>query len=190
MAHNSTSIQTATGRMVDLARPDPDQIDIYDIAHALSRLCRFTGHTKRFYSVAEHSIYVAMLVPDHLKLAALLHDATEAYLGDVSTPLKSMLPEYKRIEREWYEAICRRFSLPLGESSEIKQADRMILALEHKHVMEPGHEWEVDADLKQTPRDARKWIADAMYQRQFYGVWDWIEGDYLEAIEELMPLKA
>src|SRR5271156_4912831 len=83
---DSAWIQTFTGKKFYPFNPKPQDIDIRDIAHALSNICRFTGHTKRFYSVAEHSRNVAKLVPAHMKLQALLHDASEAYLCDIARP--------------------------------------------------------------------------------------------------------
>ena len=83
-----TVMQTFTGRLFDPFNPDPALIDLRDIAHALGNICRFGGHSRRYYSVAEHSILVASLVPEPLRLPALLHDAAEAYLGDIITPIK------------------------------------------------------------------------------------------------------
>jgi len=88
---SKTWMETISGRRMDLLNPDPDQIDIEDIAHQLGIIPRFTGATRFPYSVAQHSLYVSMLVPDHLKLPALLHDAHEPYIGDLSTPLKNCL---------------------------------------------------------------------------------------------------
>ncbi|MBA4032914.1 MAG: phosphohydrolase, partial [Planctomyces sp.] len=78
-----TWIRTISGRRVDLNPPKAEQIDLYDIAHALSQICRFNGHTMRHYSVAEHQVLVARLLPPPLQLAGLFHDSPEAYLGDV-----------------------------------------------------------------------------------------------------------
>lgn len=94
-----SKILLRSGVMHDLLNPaangDPN---IEDIAHALANICRWTGHTSRFYSVAEHCIRAAAIAPPECKLHVLMHDATEAYLGDVATPLKQLLPEYSRIE--------------------------------------------------------------------------------------------
>jgi 5'-deoxynucleotidase YfbR-like HD superfamily hydrolase len=68
-----------------------------DIAHALSNICRYAGHTKRFYSVAEHCVVMAELFPDEAK-AALLHDAAEAYFGDLPRPIKQMFPQFREME--------------------------------------------------------------------------------------------
>lgn len=92
--------------------PRADEIDIEDIAFSLSHLCRFGGHCKRFYSVAEHSVYVSRLVSPEAALWGLLHDASEAYVGDMPRPLKRMLPEFVMMEGKVQQAVAERFSLP------------------------------------------------------------------------------
>ena len=79
-------MQTASGRAFDLANPRPEDVDFHDIAHALSQMCRFAGHTKTFYSVAEHCVRVAQIMPQY-GVYGLLHDAHEAYVGDITTPV-------------------------------------------------------------------------------------------------------
>lgn len=150
-------IQTYTGRAFDLLDPKPEQIDPLDIAHALSQICRFTGHTRHFYSVAQHSCLVAEIVndlcrgaygapcPDVVLLAALLHDAPEAYIGDVSTPLKRALrgegtiSEYDVIEARIAAAVARRFGrldAVAGFAELIKHADMIALATEHAELFD------------------------------------------------------
>ena len=137
-------ILTASGLQFNLLEPDPNLIEIEDIAHALSHLCRFTGHTRKFYSVAEHSLHVACLVPPELQLEALLHDAAEAYIGDVSSPLKAQLHEYRNIEFALDQAIRKRFGLPPKQSPAVKHADLVMLSTELRDLM-PGesHHWAI-----------------------------------------------
>jgi hypothetical protein len=133
------TILTASGLSFNLLAPNPDLIEIEDIAHALSHLCRFTGHTRVFYSVAEHSVRVSNIVPPQHALEALLHDAAEAYIGDVSSPLKAQLHEYRNIEFALEQAIRQRFGLPPKATPCIKQADLTLLATEKRDLM-PAHQ--------------------------------------------------
>jgi len=131
----TSNILTISGRYFDLQHPDHSIIDIRDIAHALSHLCRFTGHTHSFYSVAQHSVLVSRFVPEHLALEGLLHDASEAYLGDVSSPLKALLPDYRKLEEKTQQAIAEKFNLSYPFSPEIYQADKVALAAERRDLM-------------------------------------------------------
>jgi len=90
---NVPAVSTKSGRRVALLNPSPSQIVIGDIAHGLAHQCRFNGQTSKFYSVAQHSVLVASILPRELRLAGLLHDASETYLGDVVQPLKELLPK-------------------------------------------------------------------------------------------------
>lgn len=131
------TIQTYSGQYFDLVNPDPATICIEDIAQGLANVCRFAGQCRRFYSVAQHSVLVSRLVPEDLALAALLHDAAEAYCGDVTAPLKSVLPEYRRIQRSIEQAIALRFGLYAWDAPEIKRADLVALATERRDLMPP-----------------------------------------------------
>lgn len=131
-------ILTATGDYFDFMHPENSVIDIEVIAHALSNICRFTGHTREFYSVAQHSVRVSKLVPPEHALAALLHDASEAYLGDVATPLKRLLPDYAAIEEKVERRIFTHFGLPYPMHPCIKEADLIMLATEDRDLL-PAH---------------------------------------------------
>ena len=125
-------IFTLSGHRVDYLNPTVDQIDINDIALALSRESRFNGHTSKFYSVAQHCVHVSKLVPKELALEALLHDATEAYMKDIPSPLKMLLPDYRAIETRLYETICTKWFLPFTMSYEVKNADALALEAEKR----------------------------------------------------------
>lgn len=138
------TILTQCGLEFDLLNPDPDLIEIEDIAHALSHICRFTGHTKHFYSVAQHSYLCATLVPPEHQLETLLHDAAEAYIGDVSSPLKAQLPGYQMIEFKLDQAIRQRFGLPAKKTPWVKEADLQMLAAEKAQLMPKFEEpWDI-----------------------------------------------
>jgi hypothetical protein len=127
---------TVTGRRVYLLEPDPEQIDINDIAWSLSNICRYNGHCDSFFSVAQHSVEVSLVVPWKWALEALLHDASEAYLGDVISPLKNLLPGYRDLENLWADAINQRFGIESTSesSSAIKTADLRLLLTERRDI--------------------------------------------------------
>jgi len=129
------AISTRSGRRLYLHNPSPSQILIDDIAHGLAHQCRFNGQTNKFYSVAQHSVIVASILPPELKLAGLLHDAAEAYLGDIVQPLKELLPEFAEIESRFAEVIGERFNVDLKHHDLIKRADLIALATERRDLM-------------------------------------------------------
>lgn len=134
-------IQTHSGRRFNPTSPNPDAIVIQDIAHALSMQCRFSGHCKKFYSVAQHSVLVSHICNDEDALWGLLHDASEAYLVDVPRPLKrsGLIPGYIEAEAKMQEAVCKRFGLPFQEPPSVKRADTKLLATEARDLMSPLH---------------------------------------------------
>lgn len=120
-------MQTFTGRQFWPMDPRAGEVDIEDIAHALSMQCRYAGHCLRFYSVAEHCVLLARYASRQNQLWALLHDASEAYLVDVPRPLKPFLPGYKEAEARVMAAVCERFKLPIDMPEEVKFLDGSIL---------------------------------------------------------------
>ncbi|WP_245444324.1 hypothetical protein [Microvirga sp. KLBC 81] len=136
-------IMLASGRWFDLLDPQNSEFTIEDIAHGLGNICRYAGQCRRFYSVAEHSLYVSCTVESY-ELEALLHDAAEAFLGDITRPLKQLLPDYKRIEKNVEAAIYERFGLDPESKEIVKAADLRVLAAEQSQVMPPGtDDWAV-----------------------------------------------
>lgn len=128
-------IQTVSGRKFDLLCPRVADINIGDIAHALSLLCRFNGHVPRFYSVAQHSVIVSRLCEPRYALAGLLHDAPEAYIGDITRPLKDLLPDVRLIEANIYRCIAERFGLEPDIPDAVHQADSAVLHAEAKQLI-------------------------------------------------------
>lgn len=135
-------IQTASGIAFDLENPKPHMVIIEDIAHALSVSNRFNGHTRKPYSVAQHAVLVSSKCSPENKMWGLLHDATEAYVGDMVSPLKRMLPEFSKIERKVMDAICVKFDLPLEMPVEVHEVDYRMLVTEAKCLLgNPPRGW-------------------------------------------------
>lgn len=129
-------IRTVTGIYMNVFEPTPEMICIEDIAHALSNQCRFGGHLPRFYSVAEHSLNCMHLIEkDELKLGALLHDASEAYLLDIPSPIKKGLSNYKEIEDRLMMVIAKKFEFDYPLHPEIKKVDEIMLQMEWDNLM-------------------------------------------------------
>ena len=130
------TILTAAGRYFDFLAPERSVIGIDEIAHALSNICRFTGHTRDFYSVAEHSVHVSRLVPPGDALAGLMHDAAEAFVGDVAKPLKRLLPDYAAIEARVEAAVLSRFGLNVTLPPTVTAADDDMSVVEQRQAMD------------------------------------------------------
>ncbi len=153
-------IETASGRRVYPFRLTPEMIYLDDVAHALSNKCRFTGHCSPFYSVAQHSVLVAMTMFNHgLKYAreGLMHDAAEYILPDVAAPIKPFLPEYLELEERVENVIAQRFGLVYknyGWPGIVKHYDRRALMTEGRDLMTGSINW--DAALQRyDPFDAK-----------------------------------
>src|SRR4051794_18390687 len=112
-------IMLQSGLLFDLANPSASQVRIEDVAHGLAHTCRYAGQSKYFYSVAEHSVLVSHVI-SHSNLAALLHDAAEAFVGDMTRPLKQLLPQYKIVEKRIEQVIFDRFGVEWPPPAEVK----------------------------------------------------------------------
>jgi hypothetical protein len=131
-------LMTASGLDFYPLAPDPAAVRIEDIAHALSNICRYGGHVREFYSVAQHSVLVSRALPPHLRLWGLLHDAAEAYVGDIPRPLKRHLVGYDGIESSVMAAIVTALGLsPATMPPAVKTVDEAIIADEARALM-PG----------------------------------------------------
>jgi hypothetical protein len=136
--------QTYTGKAFWLLDPRPEDVCIEDIARGLAYQCRFNGHTKRFFSIAQHSVLVSQHVGNDrsVQLWGLLHDAAEAYLGDMVRPLKLFMPEYREAEARVTRCIVERFGLSPEEPMIVKSADNTVMATEKRDLMGPSpREW-------------------------------------------------
>jgi hypothetical protein len=138
-------IRTCKGRECHFDALENFTPDIEEIAHALSNLCRYTGHTPSFYSVAQHCCLVSLHCPKKFRLAGLLHDATEAYVSDLSAPLKSMpgMEYYNRLEAEMYGRVAETFRLPGVLPLSVIEQDLRALATEVKCFfgVDVYHDW-------------------------------------------------
>lgn len=170
-------LQTFSGKAVFPLQPRIEDICIDDIAHALSLLCRFGGHVKKFYSVAEHCVRASYEVPLEHALWALLHDASEAYLIDLPRPLKHD-PDtgrtYRAAESRLMRVICQRFGLPEQEPAEVKQADNRLLNTEQRDLMGPQvMPWSVNDLAPALSRKIEPWssdMAEELFLRRFYAL--------------------
>jgi len=149
MSH-ATDILTHSRRYFDFADLESNTIDIQDIAQGLSNVCRFGGQCPVFYSVAQHSVLVYRILRDVLNVddpvilkQGLLHDATEAFLGDMVSPLKRRIPQYKAIEARLNDTIMYAFSLPWQLSARVKEADLMALSIEQRELWGNADDWAV-----------------------------------------------
>jgi hypothetical protein len=168
-------IQTYSGRQFWPLDPRPEEVFIDDIAAHLSQLCRYNGACKPFLSVAQHSVYVSLVVEKMAgrgnALWGLLHDGSEAYCNDLTRPVKKHLYEYLVIEGHIQAAICERFALPLAEPLCVKVADNMVLLAEKRQRMhQPPKKWEEvgvsEADIK--IRWWPMWYARWRFLKRFY----------------------
>lgn len=153
-------IQTFTGRQAWPLNPRVEDICIEDIAHALSQLCRYTGHTRGFYSVAQHSVLAAEHCPEAARWA-LMHDAAEAYLADVARPVKRFLGGYQEAEERLERVIAERIGLEWPMPACVKDIDLRLLATERRDLMaRPPIPWVSTRDVEPLPAPIVPWPAD------------------------------
>ncbi len=170
-------IQTYMNKKFDFDEIHADQINILDIAHALSLICRYTGHCREFYSVAQHCVIVSHIVPPEYALEGLLHDAHEAYISDMSTPLKQYIGATK------YSQLAKRLDLAIGEkfcanlSPEypvVKHADMVALATEVRDLLGPHPaEWiSMPKPLLEPIECMTPDIAETAFLERFFDLWE------------------
>jgi hypothetical protein len=160
-------IELLDGSMFSYDDPDVSNITIEMLADVLSRICRFSGHTKHFYSVAQHAVNTSLIVAQGHEKAALLHDTAEGFINDLTTPLKAMLPGIKDIEYRIESRLSDKFGFAYPLSEEVKLADLQMLAIE-KEILKPSatqwdildglyieHLWDVPMMQQMSPETAR-----------------------------------
>ncbi len=155
-------IEVFSGEKFHLLSPWDSVVDVVDIAHSLSQLCRFAGHTSQFYSVAEHSVRVSDIVPQEQKMAALFHDAAEAYIGDISRPLKLVLAGswLGIIEDRIRAEICVQLHIFPMADTRVKWADNVLLYTEGRDLMNNSSQWHFPAGIQPLKDRIIPWTAD------------------------------
>ncbi len=153
-------MQTHMGKRFYPLEPREEDIDIGDIAHSLSLICRYNGHTKKFYSVAEHSVLMSELGMCEYPLWALMHDSAEAYLCDIPQPIKQCFPGYKEYENTLLAMISRKFDLGPYPMTKIKEYDTMMLAIEKRDILARNLIWEQELPVPEENIHAIGWSWD------------------------------
>lgn len=169
--HERGWIRTFTGKRFWPLDPSADDARIEDVAHALSNVCRFTGHCASFYSVAEHSVRAARLVMNwqkdnrELALKALLHDASEAYLSDVATPVKRQpaFKAYRKAEKRLQRVLLKKWTGSPNEPALVKYADLVMLANEVRDLL-PNRVGFVFGDIRPEGEKIRPWSPEKARQ--------------------------
>lgn len=168
-------METYSGEKFYPLEPIAEEVNIHDIAHALSNLCRYGGHARYFYSVAEHCCHIFDKLPEYKK-EGLLHDASEAYLVDIPRPIKGHLEEYKIIEERLEIVIGAKFGLVYPYPKIVKEYDNRILVDERAVLMENGirngNNWMMD-DLEPLGIDIKCWNpeeAEVNFLERFYAL--------------------
>lgn len=163
-------VKTFSGKQFDALSPDIDKIDLMDIAHSLSKQCRFNGQTMWFYSVAQHSVHVAEILPLKYKKWGLLHDAPEAYIGDIIRPVKQHLELFMELEEVYMKIIAERFGLEWPMPEIVDVADNTILATEKRDLMNPALLEENELIVEPMPQIIKPWdpeIAKARFLQKW-----------------------
>ncbi len=172
-------MQTYTGKAFWPLDPRASEVDIEDIAHALSLQCRFAGHCRFHYSVAQHSVLVARALPVEIRAWGLLHDAAEAYLVDLPRPVKGSMPAYWTIEDTLLGVIAAHFEMALPIPPEVFVADNTALATEKRDVMDLcNRAWHPLPDpwperIRQwQPREAERWFLEMAVELDLRGAFE------------------
>jgi 5'-deoxynucleotidase YfbR-like HD superfamily hydrolase len=163
-------IQTYSGKKFHVINPTVDEVDIGDIAHALSNICRWTGHCKEFYSVAQHCVLVSNMLPPELALWGLLHDATEAYIGDMNRPLKLSegMGRYREVESLVMSVIAKKYGLDEVMPQLVKEVDNRMLQTEAEYLLSTRVDnWKIAEPYDFSINAVHPRVAKAMYLETF-----------------------
>lgn len=158
---NPNALLIHSGVLFDVFNPKEEDIHIEDIAHALSNICRYGGHSPKFYSVAQHCVMCSYEKgTDQEKLEFLMHDASEAYLADMPRPIKRNMPQYVDIEDKLLEIIFKKFNLTFPLTDKVHNVDDSILEFEYSIFFDsPNSRFEF-----WTPEESKKMFLDRFYE--------------------------
>lgn len=153
-------ILLGSGHYFDFDNPEGSIFTIHDIARSLSNLCRFTGHVKHYYSISQHCVMMSRVVPSEHALAALLHDATEAFINDLSRPLKRRCPDYRMIEERIEPAVMDRFGVPYPFHPCVLEADMRMQMTEQRQLMANHDDWGYPSSMQPYDIYLGSWMPD------------------------------
>lgn len=166
-------IMTVGGTYFNFVNPEQSEVTIESLAHALSNINRYTGHTTKPYNVAQHCVLGSYRIAPEFAYEFLMHDTAEALIGDVATPLKNLMPEYKVIEKRVELDLARRFGLSYPMLPQVREADLRMLATEVRDLMPTVCQgWEIlqnvqpyeDVIQPWTPAKSKKMFLSRFYQ--------------------------
>jgi hypothetical protein len=138
-----TFITTSSGIHINPLDPDPSKINIVDIVHALSNICRYGGHCTPFYSVAEHECRLYEIVPPAYANVALMHDSAEAYLLDIPSLVKAELPGYIEAEDRLLRLIFEKYGIDYDELHSFTEYEDILLATEVRDLHINSEGWDI-----------------------------------------------
>ena len=173
---SSHRIKLLSGGWFDFIDFHLSEYSIEDIAHNLSRICRFNGATKKHYSVAQHSVIVSHVVPEKYAMSGLLHDSAESFIGDMSSPLKQLQPTFKKLEIDIERYMFGKMGIPFPMHSSIKLADLQVLAAEIRDLQPHASDWAGVIDIEPYPKKIIAWNTDKAYN-EFMKRYEELTGD-------------
>lgn len=160
------TIRLAGGTYFDFLNPDGSEYTIEDVAHALSLINRFNGHTDRFYSVAQHSVLASEHVRAGWEYEALMHDAPEFVVGDMTRPLSELCPDYKALKKRIEASVCRRFEVLYPFPPVIHEIDIRMLRTEQEQLMDAGNDvWGITQGVEPIPVRLMSWSPEHARKR-------------------------
>lgn len=166
------TIRLYGGTYFDFLNPDDSEYGIEDVAHALAHINRFNGHTDRFYSVAQHSVLASYHVQPGFEYDALMHDAPEFVVGDMTRPLSELCPDYKALKKEIEASVSRRFGVTYPFPPAVHEIDIRMLRTEQEQLMDAGQDiWPITSGVTPIGERLHSWRpteAKALFLERYY----------------------